>query len=466
MSINWKELEKILSELPLTNSYIQKVTEHSYNSFTLSMFSKEEKAWLLYIEIGSQHSRICKTDHIREKSKQSQRFTQYLKAHIVGRKITNVHQFAFDRALCLTLSNSEDSIKMFIRLFSGPGANIIITDMDNKILEVLYRRSKRHEFAGEYLDIEERKNEGDKYFEVRSYPQEITFNEFIDKDESKSASSDKKDELVKRLREKKENEMDELYKSLERLKERLDNTSGFEQMKKSADLLSSSIYQVKKGMSSITLQNWEDGGETTLSLDPSLTPNENLEKYYSRYRKDKKSYELAREEIEKKKEEIDERKAYWDELLSSDNLQKLKKECEINGQKQIQSSGRVGLYLKSNGWDLIVGRNAKENDQILRSNIKGSDLWMHTRDYAGGYVFIKAIRGKSVPLSVLLDAASLAIHFSKAKKNKKADLYYTEAKYLRRIKGAKTGMIIPTQEKNMQAVLDEKRVEKLLGEKQ
>jgi predicted ribosome quality control (RQC) complex YloA/Tae2 family protein len=89
---------------------------------------------------------------------------------------------------------------------------------------------------------------------------------------------------------------------------------------------------------------------------------------------------------------------------------------------------------------------------------------MHTRDFAGGYVIIKAQKNKTVPLNILLDGGYLAVFFSKARKNNRADLYYTPVKYLRRIKGAKTGLIIPTQEKNLTVELDEKRVKKLLGE--
>ena len=110
-----------------------------------------------------------------------------------------------------------------------------------------------------------------------------------------------------------------------------------------------------------------------------------------------------------------------------------------------------------------MGRNAKENDALLRSSTRGNDIWMHTRDFAGGYVIIKAKKNMTVPLEVLLDGAYLAIFFSKARKNNKADLYYTQVKNLKRIKGAKTGLIIPLQEKNLTVDMDEKRVRRLLG---
>ena len=69
MSLNWRELELILSELPLEGSYIQKVTEHSIHSFTLSMYSREEKAWLLYFEIATPDARVVRTGTMRPKTK-------------------------------------------------------------------------------------------------------------------------------------------------------------------------------------------------------------------------------------------------------------------------------------------------------------------------------------------------------------------------------------------------------------
>lgn len=467
MSINWKELELILSELPLNDSYIQKITEHSWNAFTLSLFSREEKAWLLYFEIGTPHSRVNRTNHIRQKNKNAQRFTQYLKAHIIGRRITAVKQFPFDRAFELTLSNSENDIKMITRLYSGPGANIIITDTEYNILEILYRRTARGEFKGNKLEIDERLDEGSRKFSVREHPDDSSFNEFIDRSESADSNEDKLEDLLNRARIKRDREIREQEDSIERTRERLARTKGFEEMKRSADILSSSIHLVRKGMESISLQDWENDGTITLPLDPSLSPNENLEHYYARYRKDKKSAELAQQALDDAIHKLEEIREYWNTLISEGSTQKLQKilQQDTNHGTNLTRDGKPGLYINSNGWTLVVGRNAKENDQILRNGARGSDLWMHTRDFAGGYVFIKAIRDKSVPLPVLLDAASLAIHFSKARKNGKADLYYTEVKYLKRIKGAKTGLIIPTQERNLSAALDEQRVSILLGER-
>lgn len=463
MSLNWKETELLLSELPLEGSYIQKITEHSVNAYTFSMFSKSEKAWLLYIEVSSPFSRFCKTGIMRAKAKKMQRFTQYMNAHITGRKIAKAVQYPFDRAFYLSLSSAENTIRMHVRLFSGPGANIIITDEENRILELLYRRPHRGEEAGCILTIENRMDEGPKHFEVRAYDTE-TFSEFLDRSESASSSEKLRDNLTERLEEKRDKELSLLSERLRREEKRREETAGYEETKRVADILSASLYALKKGMESIELDDWERGGKISISLDPALSPNENLEKLYQRYRKDKRTSEAAGEEIERLNAEIKATEEKYASLLSSESLEKLRKAAERPQTGKKDDDRKPGVWVTIQGFDVAIGRNAKENDEILRHWARGSDLWLHTRDFAGGYVIIKAKKGKTVPLPVLLDAASLAIHYSKAKKNGKADLYYTEVKYLRRAKDGKTGLVLPTQERNLSVTLDEKRVKEILNE--
>lgn len=463
MSINWKELELILSELPLKDSYIQKITEHDFHSFTMHLFSKTDKSWLFYVEIATPKTRVCRTDKIREKSKKNQRFTQYMKAHLIGKKIINVKQAPFDRAFTMTLSSSDETLKIVFRLFSGPSANIIITDKDDKILELMFRRPERGEVQGNILKENIREDEGDKHFEVRPYDGD-SFNSYIDKSIDKEDYREKEENAKSKIIEKRDKELDELYSNLQKQKEKEKNTSDFDALRESANMLQANIYMINKGMDRITLRDYTNDRDVTISLDPALKPAENIEKLYSRYKKDKRANELVKVEIKRLEEEIETKKAYYDEVLSSDlSLSKLRKEACKNDKPTHLRDGKPGLYIESEGWTLIVGRNAKENDSILRSGCKGNDIWLHTRDFAGGYVIIKSKKDKTVPLSVLLDAASLAIHFSKARSSNKAELYYTEVKYLKRIKGAKTGLIIPTQERNIHGVLDEERIRRMLS---
>ncbi len=463
MAVNYKELELLLSEIPLVGSYVQDVTEHDYHSFTLSLFNSEKKAYLVYTEIATPHSRFCMTDHMRKKSPLMQRFTQYLRAHIRGKKITSLRQLPFDRAFTLTLSSPSDEITLLFRLYSGSGANVIALDSDNKILELMFRRPKRNEISGKTLTTEERKDEGDKHYEVRDWSGG-SFNKVIDEEESGKEKDEKREEYLLYLLEKRNRELSGIDGRIKKEEETLEKTKGWEETLKYASLLQSSMCLVKKGMKEVTLHDWESDEDITLSLDERLSPNENLEKLYTRYRKDKNANKIAIEEKERLLREKEEIIKKYSSLLSPDTpLDKLKKEKDKESERDDKRiEGRPGLYLTSGGWDIIVGRSAKENDEILRHYSKGNDLWLHTRDFSGGYIIIKAKKGKSVPLEVLLDASYLAIFFSKARRNNRADIYYTQVKNLKRIKGAKTGLVIPTQEKILHVDMDEKRVRLLL----
>jgi predicted ribosome quality control (RQC) complex YloA/Tae2 family protein len=126
-----------------------------------------------------------------------------------------------------------------------------------------------------------------------------------------------------------------------------------------------------------------------------------------------------------------------------------------------KEKARPGLTFKRGDWLIIVGRDANENDELLRRHVKGNDMWLHARDYHGSYVFIKQRAGKSVPLDVLLDAGNLAIFYSKGRNNGEGDLFYTQVKYLRRAKNAPKGLVIPTQEKNLHVRVEEERLRSL-----
>jgi predicted ribosome quality control (RQC) complex YloA/Tae2 family protein len=122
---------------------------------------------------------------------------------------------------------------------------------------------------------------------------------------------------------------------------------------------------------------------------------------------------------------------------------------------------RPGLSFRRNDWLIIVGRDASENDALLRHHVKGRDMWLHVRDFSGSYVFIKQRSGKTVPLDILLDAGNLALFYSKARNSGEADLFYTEVKFLRRAKNGPKGLVIPTQEKNLRIKADPERLREL-----
>jgi predicted ribosome quality control (RQC) complex YloA/Tae2 family protein len=197
-------------------------------------------------------------------------------------------------------------------------------------------------------------------------------------------------------------------------------------------------------------------------MDPKKSPVQTAEAYYEQYRKAKNGLAEVELELRSGESELSRLESDLQGLLLEKNPLVLHKSLRaLRSVQKPEDKKRPGLSFRSKGWLLIVGRDASENDDLLRHHVKGSDLWLHARDYPGSYVFIKAKAGKSVPLDILLDAGNLALFYSKARNAGEGDLFYTPVKYLRRAKNGPKGLVIPTQEKNLHISLQDERLREL-----
>jgi len=209
-----------------------------------------------------------------------------------------------------------------------------------------------------------------------------------------------------------------------------------------------------------------DKGETLrIKLDPQKSPAAQAEFYYEQYGKAKKGLADIQTEIQAGERELQAIEQKLDALLTEDNPLVLAKLLKTGGAKTTpataQDKKRPGLSFRRGDWLIMVGRDAAENDALLRRHVKGGDLWLHARDFPGSYVFIKQRSGKTFPLDIMLDAGNLAIFYSKGRNNAEGDLFYTPVKYLRRAKNGPKGLVIPTQEKNLHVKLDQGRLREL-----
>ena len=463
MSLNSKEIELILSEVDLTGSKIQGLIQNNFHALTWEMYSHERGRFLYYTEVGTDTSRlhILSTDKAGQKTKKLQRFVQFSRKNIEGSVIVKVEQLPFDRCVVWHLVNHDRKLKIFIRLYSGSGANIIVTDDNNMILDLLLRRPNREETSGKVLKIELRTEETKK-FEIRPYTG--SFNAFIEQTYGESQSQDIYQALLKQAETRKQHELDRILASISSNEKTLTNNENYNDYKSYADLLSSNAHLIKQGCSSITVN--DGNSDITIQLDRSLSCGANIRSYYEKYQKARGTYENAQTELARLREEYEKTEEKFTKALSPTDdraldIERLKKLLEKTQGSTVQHTG-PGIRCSSGGFDIIAGRNAKENDELLRHHVSGNDMWMHTRDFPGGYVFIKYKKNKTIPLDVLLDGANLAVLFSKGKNDTQVDLYYTQVRFLRRAKNGKTGLVLPTQEKNLTIKPDRTRINRLL----
>lgn len=473
MSLNWREIALILEELPLLDSSLQQTMQHDFHSLSWQFYHPQVGRWTLYTEFGTPFSRLhMLTESIqvsqRGKTAKLQRFIQFCRANLEGSKVVDVRQASGDRLVQLTLDNHGRLLYLHLRFYSGPGANVIVTDSEHTILDLLYRRPGRGEqSSGTFIMVENEEIPNDS-FTVRPR-NELSFNRQIEQEYGNQSNILTYEQLLSKVETKRDRELKTLSSTLASQMRTLKAHEGYELWKKKADLLSANQHLLDGRKSNIEVEDWETQSLLTIELDEKLKARENILLYYEKYQKAKGTYENALGEMEKAKEALAREQQRYalllDPTLEKDEaIRAFKKELAGTTGQANSTQKSPGLVIQSGQFTLLVGRNAKENDELLRHHVRGNDYWMHTRDFPGGYVFIKFVKNKSVPLDVLLDAANLALVFSKAKSQGKADLYYTQVKHLRRPKGGKTGLVLPTQEKNLTVVLDESRLARLLLE--
>ncbi|MDC7126512.1 MAG: NFACT family protein [Spirochaetales bacterium] len=462
MSLNYKEIDKILSEIDLTGAHLQKIKQPNFHSLYLEFYKPGGRIFL-FICLAPGKTRIHTTSSSQSTEIKLQRFSQFMRSRVKGAKVLNIKQEGSNRIVKIEMLRAGEPLTLWVRLWSG-AANIIACDAENNILDAFYRRPAKGEVSGGAFSLPEERA-SNKVFTIRELPGSGSFNEKIAdlyfSVEYNEELSVLKNKVLKKLK------IDETRaeSTLKNLEKKTGKYKEYDLYKQTGDLIMSNIHLIKKGATWVVVNNYyADNAETKIELNPTLSPEKNAEKYYNSYRKAKSGIEKVQEDLLNQKLVLKNIRSDIEKYNEETNIETLKNFISsIPKQTKTEIKEKPpGLNYRSGPFSLLVGRSSKENDILLRKYVRGNDIWLHTRDYPGGYVFIKTIKGKSVPLENLLDAGNLALFYSKGKSSGRGELYYTQVKYLRRAKDGPQGLVLPTHEKNLSIILDEKRLSRMM----
>ncbi|MDR1950198.1 MAG: NFACT RNA binding domain-containing protein [Spirochaetaceae bacterium] len=470
MSLNWREIDLILEELDLPGSRIQKVVQSAYDVLILELYRGGQSRSLL-IALSPGACRLHETRRGTVKSEKPLRFAEFCKSRLVNGHIEEALQLGDNRIVRLGIRRGENRFRLYARLWSN-AANLIVTGEDGTVLDAMRRSPRRGEITGGHYapEVETPGPGGGPWREylVRELPGPGSFNEKIDAWYAEQGGALSLEKLREQARRTFEGSMGRLEASLERLRAKETEYAAADRLREYGDIIMANIASIGRGDPWLETDNFYTGERVRIKLDGEKAPAAQAEVYYEQYRKAKNGLAEVREEIAAGEGELVELKQTLERLLGETNPLALHKLLRTRGTKPPGAAAgsaadrkRPGLSFRRKDWLIIVGRDAAENDALLRNQVKGRDLWLHVRDYPGSYVFIKQRSGKTVPLDILLDAGNLALFYSKGRGNGEGDLFYTPVKFLRRAKGGPRGLVIPTQEKNLHISLDKDRLREL-----
>ncbi len=236
----------------------------------------------------------------------------------------------------------------------------------------------------------------------------------------------------------------------------LEDTKNREQYKIYGELLNTYGYGLAPKTRELTCENYYTNEEITIPLDPQLTAQENAQKYFARYNKQKRTYEAQSRLIKETAGEI----RYLQSVLHSLDLARSEADLSQIREELVQSgylrrktgkSAKTGVktaaqnkplhYISSDGYDMYVGKNNLQNDELTFSFADGGDWWFHAKNCPGSHVIVKC--GKEMPPDTTFEEAGrLAAYYSKNRDSTKVEVDYVQKKYVKKPNGAKPGFVV------------------------
>ncbi|MCH5474079.1 NFACT RNA binding domain-containing protein [Bacillus cereus] len=248
-----------------------------------------------------------------------------------------------------------------------------------------------------------------------------------------------------------QNEKNKNEKKLIKLEKTLQDAGKADKYQLFGELLTANMYALKKGDKDIEVVNYydENGGTVKITLDPLKTPSENAQRYFQKYQKAKNSVVVVEEQIEKTNEEI----LYFDSLLqqmeaaSSKDIEEIREELAEEGYvrnrktknaKKKPTKPVLDKYVASDGTEIFVGKNNKQNDYLTTKFARRDEIWLHTKDIPGSHVVIRSLEPAE---ETLLEAAKIAAYYSKAKESSSVPVDFTKIRHVKKPSGAKLGFV-------------------------
>ena len=219
------------------------------------------------------------------------------------------------------------------------------------------------------------------------------------------------------------------------------------------DLLNTYGYSLKGGESSFTTENfYDENKEITIPLDKNKSAKENAKKYYDKYAKLSRTTKALSEEILNTKNDIEHLMSIQTALeVSSDDesLSQIRQELVDFGYikkhssvKQKKSTSHPYHYISTDGYDIYVGKNNYQNEELTFKVATGNDWWFHAKGIPGSHVILKSNNEEELPDRVYEEAAALAAFYSKAKDSEKVEVDYIQKKNIKKVAGAAPGFVI------------------------
>lgn len=477
---------------------INSISDYNYQ-FVLS----SKTSLLINVNPGSSHIRLSNKEYMPSTSILS----QYLKKHIEGGIINSISQYENDRLVILNIYSKDElgyqkEYNIILELM-GKNSNLIICDKSLIVLEAIKKSylSDEHlvKTGIKYHFIKDNKinpfslKENDNYDpsslqglskQAIDEINESSLFSFLNKEIKPTIIKNNKtifyyndlylidgertyfdnlsnlleyyyDNIQKSFNENQdllktkkylEKELDKLKNKLEKQEIELNNAKDITKLEKEANLLMANIYQIRPFQNTIKVLDYENNNEEiTLQINPNLSPSENVNAYFNKIKKNKRTIINLSKTIEQTKKDIN----YYEEsifFLSYSKLSDLKeimiefglKKAPVKNQKP-----RISRYIDNEGNTYYFGKNNIQNNYLTHTLASKSDYFFHVKNIPGSHVILKGeLNDKTIRI-----ASNIASIYSKAANSIHVCVDYTQVKWVKKVNGQNGSFVTYTHEK-------------------
>ncbi|HEY3105153.1 MAG TPA: NFACT RNA binding domain-containing protein [Pyrinomonadaceae bacterium] len=401
---------------------------------------------------------------VRDLEKQSGPLNQFglsLRKELSRTRLSSVQKQSADRVVWFKFEGANElghpKQRTLVAQLTGRSANLLLLDNDNVIISQL----RKPHGAGQTI--------GDKYQQpaaqqiIKATGRQHSDVGSISTNEGKSISEQLDARYTELLAERAaqsqvanaraqlRKEISRRKKLVKQLESDLAEHVDAEQQKRLGDLLLANVSMATRKGSRLTLIDYFTDGapKMEIEIDEKLSIAEEAARRFEKYARSKRARKQIASRIAQVKLELTNLEAQLAQLTSatadSPAVQSSLPARPSGGtQTRHRSTKRIPgtrRYLSSDGYEILVGRAARDNDNLTFKIAKPNDLWLHAADYPGSHVIVRNPTRKEIPHRTIIEAAQLAAYFSRANKDPKVDVHYTQRKFLSKPKGAAPGLV-------------------------
>ncbi len=385
-------------------------------------------------------------------------FGQALRAKLGGGKLLSITKEEDERVVRLSFSVADElgdfEIRELVAQLTGRSANLFLLDSSGRITYALRApRGEGQQIGDRYRPpaLQAKQLSEEPRLTKGNFP---SLSEAADEHYSQLAVEHEFDRLAATLSANLRKEISRRKQLKANLKKDLSAHGNADEHKRLGDLLLANIANAERDGNKVRLRDYYAEGVPTIEveLDENTSLQDAAGEAFSCYSKSKRAVEeigkrliqLDRElaEVEKKRVKLEKAIADRDQTALA-TLGERKDETTQARKEQKASATIPGMrrYRSSDGYEVLVGRSARDNDQLTFRVARPNDLWLHAGDYPGSHVIVRNSSRNEIPHRTIIEAAQLAAKFSQASKDSRVTIHYTQRKFLTKPKGAAAGLV-------------------------